>query len=98
MRWPEFHPGWQSRLRLILNTVWDPIGLAEDCPADEYDRYNHDITGALSGNAPPNDGDLATYLLWAETEYIGLSQNTRATDNERRARTVRSIRDLGPPA
>lgn len=98
MRYPEFHPGWQSRLRIVLNTIWDPIGLANHCPADEYDHYNHDITDALDAGAPVTDADLIRYLLWAETEYIGLSHNTRLSDDERRARTVRAIRDLGPPA
>jgi hypothetical protein len=62
-----------EKIKQLLWEEWDPIGVSdlEDWPSDEYDSYAMHIFSML------NDGnsvqDLTEYLLWAETENMGLS-------------------------
>ena len=81
---------WRARLRDVLNTIWDPI---KGCPPDEYDTYNGKIATMVREGA--SDADLVQYLRWAETENIGLVQNTTPSDDDRRLRTVKAVRELG---
>ena len=82
---------WRALLRDVLNTTWDPIG---GCPPDEYDSYTGDIAAMVREGA--SDADPTQYLLWAETEHIGLGHNTHPLDDDRQDRTVKAIWELGP--
>jgi hypothetical protein len=82
---------WRSRLRDVLNTVWDPIG---GCPPDEYDTYNGKLAAMVREGA--SDAAVIRYLLWAETEYMGLTRRTTPPDDARREQTLAAIRALGP--
>ena len=84
---------WRSRLRDVLNTVWDPIG---NCPPDEYDSYAGKIAALVREGA--SDSALSKYLIWAETENMDMtwSEERRLAHHERLARTIAAIRALGP--
>lgn len=67
-----------SRLRDIGWSLWDPIGLKhlegdwqESDAADEYDGYLLKVAGMLRNNEPHESA--VEYLVWAETENMGLS-------------------------
>jgi len=84
---------WRSRLRDVLNTIWDPIG---NCPPDEYDSYGGKLAAMVREGA--SDDALSKYLVWAETENMGLtwSEERLPAHDQRLARTVAAIRALGP--
>jgi hypothetical protein len=42
------YPGFLYAVRQILLKDWDPIGLGEDCPEDEYDHYAEGLARSLS--------------------------------------------------
>ena len=60
-------------IKRLLWEQWNPIGVRalEDWPSDEYDSYAMRIFSMLNGGA--SIGELTEYLLWAETENMGLS-------------------------
>jgi hypothetical protein len=70
---------WRGRIRGVLNTDWDPIG---GCPDDEYDDYVGKIAAMIREGA--SDDELAEYLRWVETVYIGVAN----PDIEERLRNV----------
>jgi hypothetical protein len=88
-----------SRLRDIVWSTWDPIGLLaagksrndEECLAfaDEYDRYLIYAAGQLRSGAPV--ADVVDYLVQIETEHMGLGE--RPTSRERVQAVVAAIRD-----
>jgi hypothetical protein len=82
---------WRARLRDVLNTVWDPIG---GVPPDEYDSYNGKLASMVRQGA--SGADLIQYLCWAEIEQMGLKNRVAPSDDDRRTRTVKAIRDMGP--
>lgn len=84
-----------SRLREIGWSLWDPIGLREidgdweNGPgADEYDGYLLKVAGMIRRNEP--DQAAADYLVWAESENMGLGM--RADTRTRAQATVDAIR------
>ena len=78
-------------IRDVLVHVWDPIGTADAIRIlDKYDAYLADIEALLDSAA--TDRSIASYLLWIETERMGL----RLTDSERRlGSVVRALRAVG---
>jgi hypothetical protein len=78
---------WRRRIREVLNSEWDPIGVADQAP-DEYDSYIGKVAAMLREGA--SDEDLFQYLHGIETIHIGMP------GNEARLREViRSIRAIG---
>lgn len=60
----------QDLVRKVLNSDWDPIGVA-DMVDDEYDMYIGHIYSLLAANAA--DQEVADYLLWVELERMGMT-------------------------
>lgn len=62
-----------EKIKRLLWEEWDPIGVAalEDWPSDEYNSYAMRIFSMLNSGASIDD--VTKYLLWAETENMGLS-------------------------
>jgi hypothetical protein len=62
------------RVREVLLRDWDPIGIRDaDGPRDEYDEYAGRLTSMLLHDATDRE-DLARYLIWAQSEQMGLGQ------------------------
>jgi len=64
----------QERIRTILNTLWDPIGVGHVVD-DEYDSYISDILELLEGGAGAEG--LADYLRLIEVERMSLTESPR---------------------
>jgi hypothetical protein len=65
----------QQRVSEILRKDWDPIGLGDDGPKDEYDSYVPQVHEILT-NEPSVDGavsQIASYLTWVRIRQMGLS-------------------------
>ena len=62
-----------EKIKQLLWKVWDPIGVSEfdGWLSDEYDSYAVHIFSMLNDGASVQE--LTAYLLWAETENMGLS-------------------------
>jgi hypothetical protein len=60
----------QDEIRSVLNTDWDPIGVA-DVIGDEYDMYIGRIYSLLIGGA--SEQAIAEHLLSIELERMGLT-------------------------
>ena len=78
---------WRRRIREVLNTEWDPIGVSELSP-DEYDGYTGQVAAMLRAGA--SDEELSDYLHWAETVHMGMPG-----DADRLRKIVASIRNVG---
>lgn len=66
------------KIKDILLNEWDPIGIAGiDEAEDEYDAYVPAVYQLLITGAPKDD--IAKYLYWLETEYMGLNGNIENT-------------------
>lgn len=65
-----------DRVRRILMSDWDPIGI-QDAPQarDEYDDYARQITRRLADGASTTD--VSSHLLEIETNTLGLPGNRR---------------------
>lgn len=61
-----------KRISVILLKEWDPIGV-QDFPEafDEYDSYVMPLYKILIDKKPLQD--IFEYLVWAESEHMGLS-------------------------
>ena len=81
---------WRTRLRNVLNTVWDPIGIGGGPDVYEYDGYDGKIATLVRSGAA--DEDIRQCLRWAQTEHMGLGE----PDAARLDRTLSAIRALGP--
>jgi hypothetical protein len=81
----------QDQIRDILNSDWDPIGVANTV-ADEYDMYIGHIHSLLAKRASAND--IAEYLLWVEVERMGLT----GTPIGRRLLVAENLRKLQLPS
>jgi len=58
------------RVQAVLRWAWDPIGLCEILPADEYDSYALPVLGMLERGV---DGqEIANYLTSVERDRMGL--------------------------
>jgi hypothetical protein len=60
----------QDQIRAVLNSDWDPIGVAEKLD-DEYDMYIGHIFSLLATDAA--EQAIADHLLWIELERMGLT-------------------------
>ncbi len=60
----------QDQIRAVLNSDWDPIGVA-DIVDDEYDMYIGHIYSLLRTNA--DDKAVADHLLWVELDRMGMT-------------------------
>ena len=78
---------WRRRIREVLNTEWDPIGVSELSP-DKYDAYTGQVAAMLYTGA--SNDELSDYLHLAETVYMGMPG-----DADRLNKVVASIRSLG---
>ena len=67
-----------QKVRHVLLTTWDPIGV-QDIPdaQDEYDGYVPTIFSMLITRKPVSE--IFEYLLWLETEHMGLSADRQRT-------------------
>ena len=59
-----------KNIRRLLWEDWDPIGVNDSAPNDEYDSYADRIFSMV--NRGSGESDIAEYLFWAETENMGL--------------------------
>jgi len=80
----------QNQIRPVLNSDWDPIGVAEIVD-DEYDMYIGHIHSLLAKGA--SEQDITEYLLWVELERMGLM----GTATNQRLRAARNLRNLRLP-
>lgn len=85
-----------SILRDIGFAEWDPIGVQDENgdwegsdAADEYDRYLLHVAVSLQRGEP--ETNLVDYLVWVETEHMGIGVN--ATAEPRAVTTVEAIKD-----
>lgn len=74
------------QIRVVLNTLWDPIGVTHDVD-DEYDRYARRVHKRLLQGA--DDRKISDYLLKLETSSMGLP----GSSEESRMRVVEALRD-----
>ena len=67
-----------QKVRHVLLATWDPIGV-QDIPdaQDEYDGYVPTIFSMLITRKPVSE--IFEYLLWLETEHMGLSADRQRT-------------------
>jgi hypothetical protein len=78
---------WRTRIREVLNSVWDPIG---ECPEDEYEAYVGKIAAMIRDDASDDE------LKWAEVEYMGLGTDSDF-DRSRGLKVIAALRELEPP-
>ena len=78
----------QDEVRAVLNRDWDPIGVA-DIVEDEYDMYIGHIYSLLASDA--NERSIADYLLWVETDRMGLT-GTAADQLVRVAAKIKALK------
>ena len=62
----------QDHIRAVLNTSWDPIGVADDVD-DEYDGYIESIFSLLRSDASVDV--IAEHLSCIEVERMGLASS-----------------------
>jgi len=80
----------QDQIRNVLNSDWDPIGVA-DIVDDEYDEYIGHIHSLLTKDA--GEQNIAEYLSWVELERMGLT----GTPMSQRLMVVRNLKNLHLP-
>ena len=80
----------RRRIRLILNTHWDPLAVS-DVVEDEYDSYIGGIDGLLSRYA--SDESIARHLQGIEVGAMGIN----GTPFERLLRVAIELRHLEIP-
>lgn len=80
----------QEKIRPVLNSVWDPIGVA-DMIDEEYDSYIGAIYVLIRDGA--DDRKISDHLLKLETTSMGLP----GTSAERRQQVVSALRALELP-
>lgn len=61
----------QDAVKEVLLREWDPIGIGgSDAAKDEYDTYVTKVCALIAQRLSVED--VIQYLLWAETEQMGL--------------------------
>jgi hypothetical protein len=67
-----------QKIRDVLLKEWDPVGV-QDIPEaqDEYDGYVPTLYSMLIARKPIHE--VFEYLLWLETEHMGLSADKQRT-------------------
>ena len=78
-------------IRRLLREEWDPIGVNESGPDDEYETYAFRIFGML--NEGKGEAEIATFLRSAAIENMGLGD---AGDYAAIARRVIEIHESWP--
>lgn len=78
----------ELRIREILKTDWDPIGVP-DLPADEYESYIGGIYGLIVRGASLDE--IEQHLRAIEAERIEL-----VIPDSQRAHVAKSLKDLAP--
>ena len=63
-------PELYAKIDRILFEDWDPIGVSDVAPEDEYRGYLPRVAMMLS--EPCSEEELARYLEWARVEWMGL--------------------------
>ena len=81
----------QNRVRTVLNSNWDPIGVADEV-ADEYDSYIGSIYSMLRRSASPDE--IAAHLLQIETDSMGLA----GLSEDQRLKVARQLLALELPS
>jgi hypothetical protein len=80
----------QDQIRIVLNSDWDPIGVA-DIVDGEYDMYIGHIYSLLAMNG--GEQAIADHLLWIEVNRMGLAGSPK----ERLLEVAASLRSLQLP-
>jgi hypothetical protein len=80
----------QNQIRDVLNSDWDPIGVA-DIVGDEYDMYIGHVHSLPAKRA--SEKDISDYLLWVEVERMELT----GTSVDQRLRVARNLQSLRLP-
>jgi hypothetical protein len=75
--------GVRARVREILMQDWDPIGISEVAPSDEYDDYAAKAYVMLMDGATVEE--IAAYLLHIATENMGLTDHAQQAERSGRA-------------
>ena len=57
-------------IRRILWEEWDPIGVNDIAPDDEYDSYASRVYAMIGEGC--GEAEIAEYLRWAAAENMGL--------------------------
>ena len=69
-----------QKIRDVLLKEWDPIGVQAIPEAqDEYDGYVPTVYSMLIARKPINE--VFEYLLWLETEHMGLTADRQRTQS-----------------
>jgi len=69
-----------QQIRDVLLQEWDPIGVGTMPGAqDEYDSYVPAVYSMLIARKPV--AEIFEYLLWLETEHMGLAADRQETQN-----------------
>ena len=69
-----------QKIKDVLLQEWDPIGVREIPEAqDEYDGYVPTIYTMLIARKPINE--VFDFLLWLETEHMGLTADRQRTQS-----------------
>lgn len=59
------------KIKALLFEEWDPIGVADEAPRDEYDSYALRVVGMLFNGRPVDE--IAAYLDSVESDYMGFT-------------------------
>ena len=71
-----------ARIRRLLWLEWDPIGVNDSAPSDEYDRYA-DTAYLMLMDERGDAETIAKYLYWVAAEYMGLGESEERADAAR---------------
>ena len=74
-------------INTILMQQWDPIGLGDVCPVDEYQAYA-DKAYVMLIDEEANAEELAAYLMHTATEHMGLSMSEDLAQRSKRTATM----------
>ena len=61
-----------SEIQRILWREWDPIGVNDFAPDDEYDSYAFHIYSMLQTPTRPSAHEITAYLNRVQTEHMGM--------------------------
>ena len=82
----------RARVRQLLRLEWDPIGIGDVGPYDEYDAYADKAYSMLMDEGATGAA-IAAYLFSIATEHMGLTASLRLGErSEHAARLLVSMR------
>lgn len=73
-----------EHVRCVLRDIWDPIGLGEHLPDDEYDSYIPDLIPLVRG-LTADEAEIAAHLLRIEAGCMCLSPDPAGATRAARA-------------